>query len=80
VVTNPWTGDAARLAGERAWILVDGFSREAYTAAARELAARLQEPAALRQAAGDLARRHFSLGEAVGRYDALYRRVLGARA
>lgn len=80
VITNPWTGDAARLGGERAWILVDGFSREAYVAAARELRARLQEPESLREAARDLARREFSLEEAVGRYDALYRRVLETRA
>ena len=80
VVTNPWTGDAARLAGEQPWILVDGFSREAYTTAARDLATRLRDPAALRQAARDLARRHFSLDEAIDRYDALYRRVLAAGA
>ena len=80
VVTNPWTGDAARLAGEKAWILVDGFTREAYATAAQDLAARLREPESLRAAARDLARREFSLEEAVGRYDALYRRVLEPRA
>ena len=80
VVTNPWTGDAARLRGERAWILVEGFSREAYEASARELRERLQQPEALRSAARDLAQRCFSLEEAVDRYDALYRRVLEAGA
>src|SRR5205814_3256000 len=41
VVTNPWTGDAARLRGEHAWILVGAFSREAYREAARDLGRRL---------------------------------------
>jgi glycosyltransferase involved in cell wall biosynthesis len=80
VITNPWTGDAARLAGEKPWILVDGFSRAAYDTAARELRARLSQPEALREAARDLANREFSLDEAVRRYDALYRRVLEQRA
>jgi glycosyltransferase involved in cell wall biosynthesis len=80
VITNPWTGDAARLAGERAWLLVDAFSREAYERAARELRDRLEQPEALREAARDLANRQFSLEEALERYDALYRRVLAAGA
>ncbi|HET6898412.1 MAG TPA: glycosyltransferase [Vicinamibacteria bacterium] len=76
VVTNPWTGDAARLAGDPAWILVGAFSREAYGAAARELRARLEDRPSLRRAARDLAERCFSMAEALDRYEGLYRRVL----
>jgi glycosyltransferase involved in cell wall biosynthesis len=78
VVTNPWTGDAARLAGDPAWILVDAFSPEAYTAAATELRRRLEQPDRLRQAARALAQRSFSMEDALDRYEGLYRRVLEA--
>ncbi|HUG54126.1 MAG TPA: glycosyltransferase [Vicinamibacteria bacterium] len=75
VVTNPWTGDAARLEGEPAWILVNEFSPEAYAAAAEQLERTLAEPDRLRQAARSLAERQFSLDDALDRYDRLYRRV-----
>jgi glycosyltransferase involved in cell wall biosynthesis len=78
VVTNPWTGDAARLAGDPAWILVDAFSPEAYAAAAGELRRRLEQPDRLRQAARAMAQRCFSMDEAIDRYDGLYRLVLEA--
>jgi glycosyltransferase involved in cell wall biosynthesis len=80
VVTNPWTGDAARLAGDPAWILLDEFSREAYATAARDLRGKLAQGAELRRAARALAQRAFSLQEALDRYEALYRRVLEPRA
>jgi glycosyltransferase involved in cell wall biosynthesis len=76
VVTNPWTGDAARLAGDPAWILVGAFSREAYGAAARELRERLEDRPSLRRSARALAERCFSMAEALDRYESLYRRVL----
>jgi glycosyltransferase involved in cell wall biosynthesis len=78
VVTNPWTGDAARLAGDPAWILVDAFSPEAYAAAAGELRRRLEQPDRLRQAARALAQRCFAMDDALDRYDGLYRLVLEA--
>ena len=78
VITNPWTGDAAGLAGDPAWILVDAFTRSAYAEAARRLRDALADPPRLRKAAHALASRCFSLGEAVSRYEQLYRRVLGA--
>ena len=78
VITNPWTGDAARLAGDPAWILVDAFSPEAYSAAARDLRRKLADPDGLRQEARALAQRCFSMEEALGRYEGLYRRVLEA--
>jgi glycosyltransferase involved in cell wall biosynthesis len=78
VVTNPWTGDAARLAGDPAWILVEAFSPEAYAVAASELRRRLEQPDRLRQAARALAQRCFSMGDALDRYEGLYRRVLEA--
>jgi len=78
VITNPWTGDAARLAGDPAWILVDAFSPQAYSAAARDLRGKLTDAVALRQAALALAQRCFSMDEALDRYEALYRRVLEA--
>jgi glycosyltransferase involved in cell wall biosynthesis len=77
VVTNPWTGDAARLAGDPAWILVDGFSSAAYAKAARELRGQLAQPERLRAAARALAQRCFSMNDALDRYEGLYRRVLG---
>jgi glycosyltransferase involved in cell wall biosynthesis len=76
VVTNPWTGDAARLAGDPAWILVDSFSRPAYAAAARDLRDKLARPQDLRKAAQALAQRCFSMEDALDRYEGLYRRVL----
>lgn len=78
VITNPWTGDAARLAGDPAWILVDAFSPEAYVAAARDLRGELADAVALRQAARALAQRCFSMEDALDRYEALYRRILEA--
>lgn len=77
VVTNPWTGDAARLAGEPAWILVDRFAREAYRTAALDLRSQLEQPQRLRHAARALAERCFSMSEALDRYDGLYRRLVG---
>ena len=77
VVTNPWTGDAARLAGEEAWILVDAFSAESYRTAALELRGKLEQPQRLREAAFGLAQRSFSMEEALDRYDGLYRRLSG---
>jgi glycosyltransferase involved in cell wall biosynthesis len=79
VVTNPWTGDAARLRGDPAWILVEGFAREAYLQAARELRRRLEDPAALRRQARALAERAFAMEDALDRYEGLYRRVLEGR-
>jgi glycosyltransferase involved in cell wall biosynthesis len=76
VVTNPWTGDAALLAGDPAWILVGAFTPEAYAAAAAELQGRLERPDELRPAARALARRCFSMEDALDRYEGLYRRVL----
>jgi glycosyltransferase involved in cell wall biosynthesis len=78
VLTNPWTGDAARLSGEPAWILVDAFTREAYESAAGTLKARLADTARLRGDARSLARRAFALKEAVDRYDRLYRQIVKA--
>ncbi len=78
VITNPWTGDAARLAGDPAWILVGAFSPEAYSAAARDLRRKLEDPGPLRDAARSLAQRSFSMQEALDRYEGLYRRVLEA--
>jgi len=79
VVTNPWTGDAARLRGDPAWILVDGFAREPYLQAARELGLRLGDPAALRRQARALAEREFAIEHALDRYEGLYRSVLEGR-
>jgi glycosyltransferase involved in cell wall biosynthesis len=78
VVTNPWTGDAARLEGDPAWILVKAFTRDEYLAAARDLRRKLERPARLRQDAHALAERCFSLHDALERYDGLYRRLLEA--
>jgi glycosyltransferase involved in cell wall biosynthesis len=76
VITNPWTGDAARLEGDPAWILVKGFNGADYLAAAHDLRQKLEDPARLQAAARALAQRCFSLDDAVDRYDGLYRRVL----
>jgi hypothetical protein len=76
VVTNEWTGDASLLAGEQAWILLRAFELEEYRAAARALRSLLAEPAAAAASARSLAVRHFSLDEAVSRYDELYRQTL----
>jgi glycosyltransferase involved in cell wall biosynthesis len=78
VVTNPWTGDAGRLAGEPAWILVRAFSREAYAEAAHDLARQLAASERLRAAARALAAREFSLEDALDRYEALYRALLAS--
>jgi glycosyltransferase involved in cell wall biosynthesis len=76
VITNSWIGDAATLAGEWCWILVDEFSASAYQVAARRLASLLEAPAAAQSAARALAIREFALETAIDRYDALYRQVL----
>lgn len=78
VITNRWTGDASRLDGDPAWILVDGFSQEEYRQAARRLVTLLRSPATARERARALAEREFSLEAGVGLYDRLYRQVLGA--
>jgi glycosyltransferase involved in cell wall biosynthesis len=79
VVTNRWTGDAASLEGEPAWILIDAFAPEAYARAAGRLRELMMLPAATRDHSRHLAMRKFSLEGAVERYDALYRRVLEMR-
>jgi len=79
VITNPWTGDAAALADTREWILVDRLDESAYRSAARSLAALFARPAESVRGARELAERAFSVETAIGRYDRLYRRVLGAQ-
>lgn len=79
VVTNSFTGDAAALQHEPAWILVDSFDEAAYHAAARRLAALLDDRAEAVAAARAIAVRCFSLEMAVERYDALYQKVLDHR-
>jgi len=76
VVTNPWTGDAGRLRGEHAWILVEAFTPDAYRAAAQDLARKRAEGERLRREARALAARRFALRDAIDAYDGLYRRVL----
>ena len=76
VVTNGWVGDAATLAGEAPWILVDDFSRPAYQQAAARLAALLETPGPTRELSRALATREFGLETAIDRYESLYRRVL----
>jgi glycosyltransferase involved in cell wall biosynthesis len=76
VVTNGWIGDAARLAGEAPWILVDEFSRSAYQQAAASLSVLLATPGPTRAACRTLATREFGLEAAIARYEALYRQVL----
>ena len=80
MVTNSWTGDAARLAGEPAWILIDRFSEAAYLEAATRLRRVLEKQPAARTAARELAQREFSLDMAVDRYEQIYREVLSARS
>jgi glycosyltransferase involved in cell wall biosynthesis len=76
VVTNGWIGDAAALAGEAPWILVDEFSRPAYQQASARLAALLAAPGPTRGASRALAKREFGLEAAIDRYESLYRQVL----
>lgn len=76
VITNSWIGDAAMLAEEESWILVDDFSEPAYQRAAERLAGLLAAPAATRVASRALAHREFALERAIDKYDALYRQVL----
>jgi glycosyltransferase involved in cell wall biosynthesis len=76
VITNRWTGDAAALHGEPAWIIVDAFDPDAYARAAARLRVLLESPEETRGVARDLAARRFGLEAAVARYDDLYRRVL----
>jgi glycosyltransferase involved in cell wall biosynthesis len=76
VITNGWIGDAARLAGEESWILVDEFAESAYEKGTAKLIQLLASPETARVAARSLASREFGLETAVDRYDALYRRVL----
>ena len=77
VVTNSWIGDAPDLAAEPAWLLVEAFDSDDYHKAARGLARLLNQPAATRLAARDLAGREFGLDTAVDRYHDLYMKVLG---
>jgi glycosyltransferase involved in cell wall biosynthesis len=77
VITNGWIGDAADLASEPVWLLVEAFGRDAYRQTARGLSKLLDEPVATRLAARELARREFALDAAVDRYHALYMKVLG---
>ena len=76
VVTNGWIGDAAMLAGEAPWILVDAFSRFAYQQAAERLATLLASPGSTREESRALAAREFGLETAIARYESLYRQVL----
>ncbi len=76
VVTNGWIGDAAKLAGEAPWILVDEFSRSAYQQAAARLSVLLATPGPTRAACRTLATREFGLEAAIARYESLYRQVL----
>ena len=76
VITNGWIGDAAALAHEKGWILVDDFGDAAYSQATTRLARLLATPASTRASARELAKREFALETAIDRYDALYRRVL----
>jgi glycosyltransferase involved in cell wall biosynthesis len=76
VVTNGWIGDAARLAGEAPWILVDEFLRPAYQQAAARLSVLLATPGPTRAACRALAAREFGLETAIARYESLYRHVL----
>jgi glycosyltransferase involved in cell wall biosynthesis len=75
VVTDGGTGDAARLRGQRGWIVVDAFDEAEYRRAARELALLVRDPHGARKAARALAAREFSLDTAIDRYDRLYRAV-----
>jgi glycosyltransferase involved in cell wall biosynthesis len=77
VVTNGWIGDARDLAAERVWLLVEAFAPDAYRKAAFKLARLLDEPAATRLAARELAYREFALEIAIDRYHDLYMKVLG---
>jgi glycosyltransferase involved in cell wall biosynthesis len=76
VITNSWIGDAARLAGQASWILVDEFSGDGYRKPTARLAELLAAPTVTRTAARSLAEHEFALETAVERYHALYRRVL----
>jgi glycosyltransferase involved in cell wall biosynthesis len=80
VVTSNWIGDAHDLAVERPWLLVEAFDPSAYRKASLGLARLLDEPAATRLAARDLARREFALEMAIDRYHDLYMKVLVRRA
>lgn len=77
-VLNAGVGDAAALAGEAAWVLVEEFGPAGYLKAARQVKAVLAR-ADRRQVARDLAARHFSLKEAVRTYDRLYGEIVSAR-
>jgi glycosyltransferase involved in cell wall biosynthesis len=76
VITNSWIGDAALLAQEEPWILVDEFSPAAYQRAAGRLASLLATPDATRSISRALATREFGLETAVARYESLYHQVL----
>lgn len=76
VVTNGWIGDAATLAHEPEWILVDDFGEVAYRQASTRLARLLATQESTRGSARKLAEREFALETAIDRYDALYARVL----
>ena len=76
VVTTGWTGDAGKLATERAWITIDAFCNDEYERAAARLTTLLARPKVTAAEARRLGCREFSLGTGASRYDALYREVL----
>lgn len=76
VVTNRWTGDAADLEREPAWLLVDRFETDEYQRVAGSLARLLMAPHETRCLARGLAEREFGLDTTIERYDALYRQIL----
>jgi hypothetical protein len=59
-------------------VLVKSFTADAYTQAARELAALLREPGT-QQRCRSLAERQFGLDSAVDRYYLLYQELNGSR-
>jgi glycosyltransferase involved in cell wall biosynthesis len=79
VVSGPGVGDTdAILRGERAGVVVEEFTEDAYEQAARELLEMGTEPDARRRCR-DVAERRFSLaGVGIPRYDALYRRIMAS--
>ena len=79
VVTNPWTGDAASTRRRSRLDPGQGvFTREPTPPPRATCARKLEQREELRHAARALARRSFSLDDALDRYDGLYRRVLEA--
>ncbi len=74
-VLNAGVGDAEELAGEPAWVLVRELGPSGYAEASRRVRDLLGR-SDHRASARGLAARRFSLTEAVGRYDRLYREIL----